>query len=169
MNKRERQEAETIGDVFFATYDMAHEALDLPRLNTAVLATPKKDIIQSVGRIQRTILNVGDLKPLIIDIADTISVFERYNSLRSQYYRKSKYLIETFYSIDNVIMNQNDYNMSIKLNKIINQVIMLNDIMKIKLVCEDDLYDEDDDLQIHHFDLPIKPNYNYNIFLSYKN
>lgn len=41
----------------FATYNLAKEGLDIPRLNRLFLATPKKDkaiIIQSIGRISRT-------------------------------------------------------------------------------------------------------------------
>ena len=37
---------ETNADILFATYDMAHEGLDIDRLNTVILATPKKNIIQ---------------------------------------------------------------------------------------------------------------------------
>ena len=41
----------------FASYNLAREGLDIPRLNRLFLVTPKKDkavVTQSVGRIQRT-------------------------------------------------------------------------------------------------------------------
>jgi len=41
----------------FASYNLAKEGLDIPRLNRLFLATPKKDkavVIQSVGRVSRT-------------------------------------------------------------------------------------------------------------------
>ena len=35
-------------DIIFATFDIAAEGLDIDSLNTLVLATPKKNIIQSI-------------------------------------------------------------------------------------------------------------------------
>ena len=96
MNKKERLEAEQNGDVLFSTYDMAHEALDIPRLNTAILATPKKDVIQSIGRIQRTTLVCGDMRPLIIDIKDNLPIFNKHGAKRELLYKKSKYTIQKY-------------------------------------------------------------------------
>lgn len=96
LNKKERIEAEQNGDILFCSYDMAHEALDIPRLNTAILATPKKDVIQSVGRIQRTTLKVGDIRPLIIDIKDNLSIFNKHGQKREAFYKKSKYTINKY-------------------------------------------------------------------------
>jgi len=110
LNKNERRDAEDNADLFFASYDMAQEALDIPRLNTAIFATPKKDIVQTVGRIQRTILGVGDIKPLIIDIVDNLNLFKNHSRLRDKYYKKAKYLIEQYYCCDKkVVKNYEDY------------------------------------------------------------
>jgi superfamily II DNA or RNA helicase len=100
LNKKERLEAEQYGDVLFSTYDMAHEALDIPRLNTAILATPKKDVIQSVGRIQRTTLKCGDLRPLIIDIRDNLTIFNNHGNKREVFYKKSQYTIDKSNCVD---------------------------------------------------------------------
>jgi hypothetical protein len=39
--------------IIFATFSQAHEGLDIPTLDTVILATPKSDIKQSIGRILR--------------------------------------------------------------------------------------------------------------------
>ena len=60
--------------IVVATFQLAHEGLDIPVLDTIILATPKSDIKQSIGRIMReTAGKVND--PLIFDIADQWSVF----------------------------------------------------------------------------------------------
>jgi superfamily II DNA or RNA helicase len=60
--------------VVIATFQLAHEGLDIPALDTVVLATPKSDIKQSIGRIMReTKGKIND--PLIFDIVDHWSVF----------------------------------------------------------------------------------------------
>lgn len=99
LKKREREEAEQSGDIFFATYAMAKEGLDIERLNTVVLATSQKDVIQSVGRVMRKILEDGDLKPLIIDFSDHLSAFINHTKHRKQFYNKSRFVIED-YEID---------------------------------------------------------------------
>ena len=52
--------------IILATYAMAAEALDIKTLTTLILATPKSDIVQAVGRIMRQTHS----QPLIIDIQD---------------------------------------------------------------------------------------------------
>ena len=46
--------------VLFATYGLAKEGLDIPRLDRLILASPHRDkatIIQSLGRIERKFEN----------------------------------------------------------------------------------------------------------------
>lgn len=100
LSKKDRIEAEENCDILFCTYDMAHEALDIPRLNTAILATPKKDVVQSIGRIQRTELKCGNIRPLIIDICDNLSIFNKHGSKREMLYKKSSYTIEKYECTD---------------------------------------------------------------------
>ena len=47
------KESET-KNIIIATYSMASEALDIKTLTTLVMATPKTDVTQSIGRILRT-------------------------------------------------------------------------------------------------------------------
>ena len=71
--------------IVVATFQLAHEGLDIPSLDTVILATPKSDIKQAIGRIMReTKGKVND--PLIIDILDHWSVcFSMYQKRKSVY------------------------------------------------------------------------------------
>jgi superfamily II DNA or RNA helicase len=68
---------------------MASEGLDIPTLSTLVLATPKTDIVQCVGRI----LRVKRANPIIVDIVDSHDTFQNQWSKRKTYYRKCNYTI----------------------------------------------------------------------------
>lgn len=51
-----------------ATYQMAKEGLDVPRLDTLFIATPIADVVQSVGRIMRS--SSEKKEPVVIDFVD---------------------------------------------------------------------------------------------------
>jgi superfamily II DNA or RNA helicase len=73
--------------IVVATFQLAHEGLDIPALDTVILATPKSDIKQSIGRIMRE--TAGKLNdPLIFDIADQWSVFFAMYRKRLKVYRE---------------------------------------------------------------------------------
>jgi superfamily II DNA or RNA helicase len=80
--------------IILSTYSMAKEGLDIPRLDTLILATPKGDIVQASGRIQRK--HAGKNTPLLIDIVDTFSVFEQMRWKRWSFYRKEKFECQTY-------------------------------------------------------------------------
>ena len=109
MKENYRKEAEDNGDMFFGTYEMAHEGLDISRLNTIVLATPKKDIEQSVGRVMRKILKEGDLRPLIIDFRDEISIYAKQGDTRIKQYKRGKYCMEYYYLHNDRILDLRDH------------------------------------------------------------
>jgi len=75
--------------VIIATYAMAAEGLDIKTLTTVVLATPKTDIEQSVGRI----LRVKHEQPLVIDIVDSQELFKKQWEKRKTYYFKNNYKV----------------------------------------------------------------------------
>jgi superfamily II DNA or RNA helicase len=75
--------------VIIATYAMASEGLDIKTLTTLIMASPKTDVCQSVGRILRT----KHTSPLVIDIIDNHDIFEKQWHKRRQYYIKQKYNI----------------------------------------------------------------------------
>ena len=73
--------------IVVATFQLAHEGLDIPILDTVILATPRSDIKQSIGRIMRE--TKGKLNdPLIFDIADQWSVFFSMYLKRLKIYRE---------------------------------------------------------------------------------
>jgi superfamily II DNA or RNA helicase len=88
MKEADLKKSETC-QVIIATYAMAAEALDIKTLTTLLLATPKTDIIQAVGRI----LRVKHERPLVIDIIDTHEVFIKQWQKRRKYYASNKYKI----------------------------------------------------------------------------
>ena len=49
---------------------MASEGMDIPKLNTVILAFPKSDVEQSVGRVFRQKACDRNFHPLIVDIQD---------------------------------------------------------------------------------------------------
>jgi superfamily II DNA or RNA helicase len=75
--------------VIIATYAMAAEALDIKTLTTLILATPKTDVVQAVGRI----LRVKHDRPLVIDIIDSHDVFMSQWQKRRKYYASNNYAI----------------------------------------------------------------------------
>lgn len=77
-----------------STYSMAKEGLDIPRLDTLVMATPKGDIVQASGRVQRK--HPEKATPLIVDVVDTFSVFEALRWKRWNFYRSEKFHCQTF-------------------------------------------------------------------------
>lgn len=76
--------------VLFATYGLAKEGLDIPRLDRLILASPHRDqatIIQSLGRIERKF--EGKDKPICYDLVDNIQYFETMFKTRKRYYKKN--------------------------------------------------------------------------------
>jgi len=93
MKQHELNESEKC-DVIYGTFTLAHEGLDIPDLDTLVLATPKSDIVQSVGRILRETPGKKN-HPLVVDIIDEWGPF------RVQYYKRCKYYKATGFTIVN--------------------------------------------------------------------
>ena len=77
--------------IVLATYAMAAEALDIKTLSTLVMATPKTDIEQSVGRI----LRAKGQNPIIVDIIDPHDYLKRQWNTRKAFYKKCRYQIIT--------------------------------------------------------------------------
>lgn len=90
MKQKDLQETES-KQIVLATYAMAAEALDIKTLSILVMATPKTDITQSVGRI----LRMKHANPIIVDIIDSHQLFQNQWKLRKRFYKKSNYKIET--------------------------------------------------------------------------
>ena len=73
----------------FASYKLAKEGLDIPRLDRLHLATPQKDyaiIVQSVGRVARTF--EGKEQPICFDYVDKFKMAENMYRARCRHYKK---------------------------------------------------------------------------------
>jgi len=71
--------------VICATYHLASEGYDNPRLSGLILATPSSDVIQACGRILR---GGSGNDPIIVDIVDNYSLFLGQVAKRKAFYRK---------------------------------------------------------------------------------
>ena len=78
--------------IIFATFSQAHEGLDIPSLDTVILATPKSDIVQSIGRIMRETKGKKN-NPRIYDVVDQWSVFFAMYNKRLRVYRQGGFNI----------------------------------------------------------------------------
>lgn len=75
----------------FASFSLAKEGLDIPRLDRLYLATPKKDyavVTQSIGRIAR--MCEGKEQPVCYDYVDQIGFCENQWKRRKTSYRKAR-------------------------------------------------------------------------------
>lgn len=77
--------------VLLSTYKYASEGIDIPRLDTLVMATPRATIEQTLGRILRP--HPDKQTPLVLDIKDSFSLFEAMAWKRHNYYKKCHYNI----------------------------------------------------------------------------
>ena len=69
--------------VIVATFSLAHEGLDIPTLDSLILATPKSNITQAVGRILRETKG-KQFDPVIVDIKDN------WGLLTAMFYKRVK-------------------------------------------------------------------------------
>jgi superfamily II DNA or RNA helicase len=88
--KQSAREKASEADVICGTYAMAQEGLDIPALDTLILATPKTSITQSVGRILRDSPDKKD--PVVVDFVDSaIPILMAYWGARKKTYTKLGY------------------------------------------------------------------------------
>ena len=88
MKEKALKESES-KQVIIATFCMAAEGLDIKSLTTLIMATPKTDIQQSVGRILRE----KHSQPIVVDIIDSHEPFKNQWKKRRAFYMKEKYKI----------------------------------------------------------------------------
>lgn len=89
-SEAQRRDAES-ADVVIGSYAMAQEGLDIPSLDTLILATPKTSVTQSVGRILREAPDKKD--PVVIDFVDDIEILGAYWGARKKLYDKLGYKV----------------------------------------------------------------------------
>jgi superfamily II DNA or RNA helicase len=79
--------------ILLGTYAMASEAMNIKTLNTMIMASPRKKIEQSTGRILRTRPENRKVDPLIVDVIDQHETYVRQWWLRARYYKKCAYKV----------------------------------------------------------------------------
>jgi superfamily II DNA or RNA helicase len=77
--------------ILIATYSMCKEGFDVAKLNTLIIATPRPDVDQIVGRILRVEKTKRKTDPLIIDIVDP--AFRRQFQERNTLYKSRNYTV----------------------------------------------------------------------------
>jgi len=98
MKERELKKSEGM-DILLGTYTMSSEGMDIPDLDAVIFASPRSDIVQSIGRILR---KKHATNPICWDIVDDFSVFPNQYIKRRTHYRKMKYPIKIYNINDDI-------------------------------------------------------------------
>lgn len=105
MKPSELEETE-IKNTILGTFAMASEGFDCREpLDTIILASPKSNIEQAVGRILRQEEKDRVRIPYIIDIIDCFSMFKKQGEKRVKFYKKNKYNIDLYNEKNEKIFN----------------------------------------------------------------
>ena len=94
MKEEEREAGARTARILLASYAMASEAMNIKHLNCVVMASPRKKVEQSTGRILRVQKDQREVNPLIIDVVDSHGMYMGQWRKRLQYYKKCKYRIQ---------------------------------------------------------------------------
>jgi superfamily II DNA or RNA helicase len=79
--------------ILLASYQMSSEGMNIPTLNTLILASPISAVEQSIGRVQRQKPSERLYIPLVIDIWDRFSRFQGQGRTRLKHYQSQGYSI----------------------------------------------------------------------------
>jgi superfamily II DNA or RNA helicase len=93
MKEEKRETAGREAKVLLASYAMASEAMNIKSLNTVILASPRKKVEQSVGRILRERPQERKVPPLILDIVDSHGMYLGQWRKRKVFYKACGYKI----------------------------------------------------------------------------
>jgi superfamily II DNA or RNA helicase len=97
MKQADRDTNAADKQVLLATYAMASDALNIKKLNCVILASPRKNVEQSTGRILRQRPEERQLDPLIVDVIDSHGIYQGQWRKRTTYYKKCKYTFKHEY------------------------------------------------------------------------
>jgi superfamily II DNA or RNA helicase len=110
MKKEELNESKKC-QILLGTYQLCEIGFNLPDLNTLILATPRKNIEQAIGRIYR---KGHHIKPIIIDIWDQFSIY------KYQFYKRKKiYHDQIKKGIEFVYYNNKKLNLELNLDPLL--------------------------------------------------
>jgi superfamily II DNA or RNA helicase len=96
MKEQVREAGASTARVLLASYAMASEAMNIKSLNSVILASPRKHVEQSTGRILRTRATERVVQPVIIDIVDKHQMYKGQHRKRLAYYRQCAYKLENW-------------------------------------------------------------------------
>jgi len=125
--------------VVIATYAMAAEALDIKTLSGLIMATPKTDIEQTVGRILRS----KHKQPIIIDIVDAHDPYQKQWVKRRAFFKKQDYEIR--------MINSNHYHTRVDEWKLIYKPKNIGGCEKEEEEEDDNDNDNDNKVSTFHF------------------
>jgi len=91
MKEEVREAAGRDAQVLLASYAMASEAMNIKSLNTVLLASPRKKVEQSVGRILRERPEQRKVMPIILDVIDSHGVYQGQWRKRRAFYKTCGY------------------------------------------------------------------------------
>jgi superfamily II DNA or RNA helicase len=94
MKESDREDSAKYAQIILATYAMASDALNIKTLNAVILASPRKRVEQSTGRILRLRPDERTVMPVIVDIVDAHPCYKRMWYKRYRYYKECKYTIK---------------------------------------------------------------------------
>lgn len=94
MKEEERETGAREARILLASYAMASEAMNIKSLNAVILASPRKKVEQSTGRILRVQKDQRQVEPIIIDVVDSHGVYQGQWRQRARYYKKCAYQIQ---------------------------------------------------------------------------
>lgn len=153
MKEAALKETET-KKVVIATYSMASEALDIKTLTTLIMATPKTDIEQSVGRILRE----KHSNPIVVDIIDSHDIFKNQWRKRKVFYKKENYKIiynkNATYTTDLSkwkVLYEPEQNKPNKIDKTNTEIVKLKKDNKTKKSIGSSSSTNDSDSEIEHY------------------
>ena len=89
---KKKKELNVRAHVLLSTYPFCAEGFDQPWRDTLVLATPRSNIEQSLGRILRK--HADKKQPLVLDFVDPFSIFFGMQRKRHKYYKSLGYSVE---------------------------------------------------------------------------
>jgi superfamily II DNA or RNA helicase len=116
--KGQKKMAEKDGNIIFATIQLASEALDIPRLDTIVLALPikqDKTLIQSIGRILRNDkLESLTQIPVVVDLSDILSIYQKWSEKRNSVYAMKNWFVQNYYWEDETYLYRGKENKDLK-------------------------------------------------------
>ena len=96
MKEAVREDGAAKSRILLASYAMASEAMNIKSLNAVILASPRKSVEQSTGRILRVRQSERIVVPVIIDIVDSHQMYRSQHKKRCTYYKQCKYSMETW-------------------------------------------------------------------------